>query len=378
VEYPGYELAKRGRRAERDTLFVERCVEMLRPEGRLAIVLPHNKVAAQASTDLRRWLVEMARVYAVVSLPRETFLPHTSQKAVVVFAKRRLERAPSVARAGSERVFFAVSERAGKDAGGELVFRAGARDAGWRSVDHDLEAVGAPLTEFLQAEGFNGRAKTPRRPLRAASSFVVRTVAELGEAVTLAPERQRATRLTGDAGVLLSSLVEERIERVGEGDLHAAVVFDTTHAREGVLDLRAALRAIEPPSSSKKRVRAGDVLVSRLRPYLRQIAFVHPALAAECKGRPLVCSTEFYVLSANASGESLAFLVPWLLSEDTQAILAAAQEGGHHPRVPRETLFALRVPASKVEARGGVSTRVEDAIEGVFGARSALARLIEE
>ncbi len=89
VAYEGYALAKGGRRAERDALFVERCVEILRPGGRLAIVLPHNKVAAAGWSGLRRWLLEQARVFAVVSLPRETFLPHTSQKAVVVFAKRR-------------------------------------------------------------------------------------------------------------------------------------------------------------------------------------------------------------------------------------------------------------------------------------------------
>ena len=90
-----------------------------------------TRCAAHAWSGLRRWLVEHARVFAVVSLPRETFLPHTSQKAVVVFAKRRAE--PARLRAvymGGERVFFAVSERAGKDAAGEPIFRAGARRRG--------------------------------------------------------------------------------------------------------------------------------------------------------------------------------------------------------------------------------------------------------
>ena len=114
--------------------------------------------------------------------------------------------------------------------------------------------------------------------------------------------------------------------------------------------MRAALRATEPPSSAKKRVRPGDLLVSRLRPYLRQIAFVHPALRAECGRRDGVLDGVLRPV-AEASGESLAFLLPWLLGEETQAILAAAQEGGHHPRVPRETLLALRVPASRVRAR---------------------------
>ncbi len=380
VEYEGYALVTRGRRTERDALFVERCVEMLRPGGRLAIVLPHNKVAGAAWSRLRAWLVSRARVYAVVSLPRETFLPHTSQKAVVVFAKRRVADDDAPRSRDDERILFAVSERAGKDTGGESIFRSGAEGGSWRDVDHDLDAIGPSLIAFLRAEGF------PDTPARGAplapeprwDACVVRTIGELGETIALAPERQRATRLTGGAGVLLSSLVAERAERVVDDGLKRAVVFDTTHARDGLLDVRSALRMASPPASAKKLVRPGDLLVSRLRPYLRQIAFVHPDLGAECGERVLACSTEFYVLSPNASAVSLAFLLPWLLSDEVQTILAAAQEGGHHPRVPRETLLALRVPAAQVRGRAAVSIRVERGIADLLRARRELARLIEE
>ena len=379
VAYEGYALAKLGRRAERDALFVERCIEMLRPGGRLAIVLPHNKVAARAWGGLRRWLVERARVFAVVSLPRATFLPHTSQKAVVVLAKRRAEATTSPREDAKERVFFAVSERAGKDAAGEPIFRAG-EGTSWRAVDHDLDSIAPPLAEFLRAEGFAlERSREPRRAAGpSGGSFMVRTIAELGDAVTLAPERHRAARLTGGDGILLASLVSERAERVLGSALAAAVVFDTTHAQDGLLDVSAAMRATEPPSSAKKLVRPGDLLVSRLRPYLRQIALVHPALRAEGGRRTMACSTEFYVLSPKSSGESLAFLLPWLLGEEIQAILAAAQEGGHHPRVPRETLLALRVPADRVRARIDLSRRVERAIAHLLTARRALTQLIGE
>jgi hypothetical protein len=208
----------------------------------------------------------------------------------------------------------------------------------------------------------------------------VRTLASLGDSVPLAPERHRATGLGSTEGIPLSALVSERAERVVGAALRDAVVFDTTHARDGLLDVSAARRATEPPSSAKKLVRPGDLLVSRLRPYLRQIAFVHPALSAECGHRAMACSTEFYVLSpkSSAKGDSLAFLLPWLLGDEAQAILAAAQEGGHHPRVPRETLLSLRLPASRVRARGGISARVERGIAHLLTSRRALTRLMQE
>ena len=374
VDYAGYAVARLGRRAERDALFVERCVEVLRPGGRLAIVLPHNKVAARAWSGLRRWLLAEARVLGVVSLPRETFLPHTSQKVVVLFAQRRARpmARPPFAR---ESVFFTVSQRAGKDAAGEPILRPGAaEEAGWRAIDHDLGEIAGPLGAALLAEGFGSASKRAPSPA-SDQAFVVRTIAELGSDLTLAPERHCANALGDTEGIALSTFAVERGERVAEGALGGAVVFDTTHALDGILDVHVALRARHPPSSAKKLVRPGDLLVSRLRPYLRQIAFVHPALAAECGGRPMACSTEFYVL-APRDGESLAFLLPWLLGDDAQALLAAAQEGGHHPRVPRETLLAMRVPTARLRARKVGSARVERAIADFLKARAGLARLI--
>ena len=44
----GYDVARRNRRMERDVLFLERCVRLLRPGGRLGIVLPHNKFGGAA------------------------------------------------------------------------------------------------------------------------------------------------------------------------------------------------------------------------------------------------------------------------------------------------------------------------------------------
>ena len=210
------------------------------------------------------------------------------------------------------------------------------------------------------------------------SAHVVRTLAELGDAITLAPERHLATRLVSGDGAPLGTLVDVRSERVEGDDLAHAVVFDTTHARDGILDVRAALRASAPPSSAKKRVHAGDLLVSRLRPYLRQIALVLPSVRTACGGRAMACSTEFYVLSPRTPGESLAFLLPWLLGDETQAILAAAQEGGHHPRVPRELLLSMRVEPERLRVRKALSARLERALRDAVDARRRLSRLIEE
>jgi type I restriction enzyme M protein len=143
----GFEVARVVRTPERDVLFLERAIDLLVPGGRLGIVLPYNKAAGTAFAALRRWLLGRARIFAVVGLPRETFLPHTSQRTFVLFATRR---APGAAPRAAERAMFAVSERAGKDAAGDAI----ARPDGAPGLDHDLDDVLAELAPFLAKEGF--------------------------------------------------------------------------------------------------------------------------------------------------------------------------------------------------------------------------------
>jgi hypothetical protein len=194
--------------------------------------------------------------------------------------------------------------------------------------------------------------------------LTIRTLAELGDDVVLAPERWVAGADVGE-GIPLGELVVERRDRAAAEE---AVVLDTTHARDGLLDLPAALRAAPTAKSAKKSALAGDLVVSRLRPYLRQIALVHPRALDAAAGRSLALSTEFYVLAPRRPGEDLAFLVPFLLGEHAQAILAAAQEGGHHPRVPRSTLLALRVPEPIVTERRRLSREVNTTLASLYEA----------
>ena len=195
----------------------------------------------------------------------------------------------------------------------------------------------------------------------------VRTLGELGPELVLAPERWLAIVASDAGGVPLGELVAERRERAEDP---AALVVDTTHARDGLFDVPAALRAANAAKSAKKAARAGDLVVSRLRPYLRQIAFVHPLVLRATGGRPLALSSEFYVLAPSPGGPDgdLAFLLPFLLGPAAQAVLAAAQEGGHHPRVPRSSLLALRVPRAVVAERAALGAEVRARLAALYEA----------
>lgn len=145
-----YNVYRKGRRVERDVLFLERCVGLLRPGGRLAIVLPHNKFGAPAWTYVREWLVRHMRVVAVLGLGRHTFLPHTHQKASVLFGVKR-ERA--VLHPAREEILFLISEHDGKDSAGRIIPRTNvsADDPIWLQADHDLDEAVTVFRDFIQS-----------------------------------------------------------------------------------------------------------------------------------------------------------------------------------------------------------------------------------
>ena len=73
---------------ERDVLFIERILKMLKPGGRPAIVLPQGKFNNSSLAFIREWILKKARLLAVVGLHPNTFKPHTGTKTSVLFLQK--------------------------------------------------------------------------------------------------------------------------------------------------------------------------------------------------------------------------------------------------------------------------------------------------
>jgi type I restriction enzyme M protein len=75
-----------------EVAFLNRCLEYLAPEGKLAIVLPDGVLANSSMQDIRDWILRWARLKAVISLPQETFAPYGAgvKTSIVVLEKRKI------------------------------------------------------------------------------------------------------------------------------------------------------------------------------------------------------------------------------------------------------------------------------------------------
>jgi len=141
----------------RDILFIERNLDFLKPGGRLAIVLPQGRFNNTSDKDIRKFISEKARILAVVGLHGNTFKPHTGTKTSVLFLQKWDDKL--CPKKDDYPIFFAVSEKSGKDTSGDYVYvpngdgKPKLDKYGHLIVDHDLHNHKGELPDGI-AEAF--------------------------------------------------------------------------------------------------------------------------------------------------------------------------------------------------------------------------------
>jgi len=110
-----------------EQLFIERCLQFLKPAGRLAIVLPDSILGNPGLIFIRRWILRNARVIASIDLPTVTFEPWAgTQTSILVLQKKTWAEIEAEGKGATYdyEVFMAIPERVGHDRrGNELPLR---------------------------------------------------------------------------------------------------------------------------------------------------------------------------------------------------------------------------------------------------------------
>ena len=71
---------------------MERWYQLLKPEGRIGVVLPESFFSVEDDIAGRYFLYKHFNIRAIVSLPSHTFLPHTPTNTSLLFASKKTEK----------------------------------------------------------------------------------------------------------------------------------------------------------------------------------------------------------------------------------------------------------------------------------------------
>jgi SAM-dependent methyltransferase len=347
ASYEAHREAKRGKRmaASREHLFVERAVQLLRPGGRLAIVVPQGLLANPSAAYLRRFLRARCRVLAVVGLHPYAFLPHTGVKTSILFLERS-SNAPST----DYPVFFAVSSAPGKDGSGRTV------------GGDDYDAIAMTLATFV-AKPKPGPSTVP--------------FAELAEHDRLdaeywqGPSRGLEQRLAAQTKVRVADVVSRSIERFrrdGEGPIEY-VDISSVDARTGVAT-PITMSPEEAPSRATWIVKRGDVLVSMVRPDRNVVALVD----VEAKRR-LVASSGFCVLRPERVAPEV--LYAFCKTRSFRALLGRHATATMYPAVTDRDVLDLPFVDPGPQVSRSIVDKVRAAFERIHAARAGVQEGID-
>ncbi|MBE7370032.1 restriction endonuclease subunit M [Ramlibacter pallidus] len=150
---------------KRDILFVERCLDLLRPGGRTAIVLPQGNLNNLGTRALRSYVAGRARLLGVVGLHVNTFKPFTGTKTSVLFLQKWGGEAGEPV--SDYPVFLATSQKSGKNNSGEYIYRKDTKgnlvdeegvpvtESGRPpAIDHDLDEIADAFIQWGSEQGF--------------------------------------------------------------------------------------------------------------------------------------------------------------------------------------------------------------------------------
>lgn len=351
-EIQAYEMGRHRSKAESEVLFIERYIDWLAPSGILVSVVPDSILVNRGSfADLRALLRKQCDVCAIVSLPPMTFsAAGTSTKTSVIVLRKR-------ERSSQNETFFGVA----REVGFTVVTRSGQRRR-VRSPRNDLPELIATFSHS-----------------RVASIGKHRLLSE-GDGRWDAPYHiglpdNVAAALSGGRGHLVTvsdvaKLVDVRVDprKLNTPRFNYIEISDVS-LTTGLVGCKEIPTA-EAPSRARKLVRAGDVLVSTVRPERGAVGVVPPSLDGA------ICSTGFAVLRC---GSINPIALAWLLKSDVvRSQMVRNNIGIAYPAISEDTCLSVKLPATHadIEALAASAEFLRSAQDNLEQARRDLANKV--
>lgn len=111
-----------------EVLFIERCVQWLKPGGRMGIVLPDGILGNPGDEYIRYWILRHCWVLATIDLPVESFIVEANVNILtsLLFLKKKPTSVIQAEDLGQKKdypVFMAVAEKVGFDRRGNMLYK---------------------------------------------------------------------------------------------------------------------------------------------------------------------------------------------------------------------------------------------------------------
>lgn len=135
-------------------LFIERCLDLLKPGGKMAIVLPDGVLGGSRIGYVANYIRNKAKIIALVDCSTVTFQPFVPTKTHLVFLQKMTEKESK--KNEEYDVFMAIADKVGHDKKGKPIYIV---EDGEKKVDDDMPRIINQYKKYkengLKKEEFN-------------------------------------------------------------------------------------------------------------------------------------------------------------------------------------------------------------------------------
>lgn len=319
-----------------EVLFIDRCLSLLKPNGKLLAVIPDSVISSKGLNEtLRHRLAykEKIHVKAIIELPNVTFAQAgTRTKTSILYLEKVEKEMPNTFIAKSEDIGFEVSTKKGAT-------------VKYEQGKNDLPAI---LEGYLKMD-FTSPLETEKVISKTPSCVAIPT--NWLKEKTWTPNHYKAAKFTSFDNMKIPT---NQVEFVKLSDIAS---FDTRNRRKELLPKDAKCISVLHISDENLNYedflkyapkymgipcRSGDLLFSKINPRIVRI-FVIPELPYS-----LSCSSEFEILNSTTEFSNYALKMLLLLpSVQIQINASTSGTSSSHNRIKTNELLNITIPLPK-------------------------------
>jgi len=334
-----------------EILFIEKCLKLLRPGGRMAIVLPDGLLQNVSNSYVRFWIRSQAKVLGVVSIPQEAFVPYgTGIKTSLLL----LQKLPAIA----NRVFMAQIQKIGYDVKGQPVYK---RDesgkfvrtsAGLPVIDDDVDEI-ARAYHRLQNGNFEFESDT----IYSVSEKMLNARLDVEhyhpkDRKLLEHLQANGAKPLGEIADILNETDDFRL--ASNGDIRYIAISDVD-ARTMQVVSQQIIKPHEAPSRATYRVRQGDIITAVSGASTGTPRHATALITEDEDGA--ICSNGFAVLR-NIHGVEPLFLLAYMRTEYYLRQVRRLMTGHAIPAISIDDLAKVLVPVPPVEIQKKIADEI--------------------
>ncbi len=351
-----------------DILFIEKCLKLLRPGGRMAIVLPDGLLQNVSNNHIRFWIRSQAKVLGVVSIPQEAFVPYGTGIKTSLLLLRKFPAS------GENACFMARMQKIGYDVKGQPVYK---RDesgkllrtsSGLPVIDDDVEEIATAFHAFK-----DGVLDPNRENVYVVSADFLNSRLDAehyqpGDQKLIEHLKSIGAKPLGGIADILTETDDFRL--ASDSEIRYIAISDVD-ARTMQVVSQQVMKAHEAPSRATYRVRKGDIITAVSGASTGTPRQATALITEDEDGA--ICSNGFAVLR-NIHGVEPLFLLAYMRTEHYLRQVRRLMTGHAIPAVSIEDLATVLIPIPPKQEQ----QRIAHAIASIQAMRKEALKAGEE